>query len=157
VRDGPLFWVFIALLVVAHFFLHLTLGLHTRAPDLLTVAVLLGARSLSGGAAAGLGFALGLLEDAVSVAAFGAAAAALTVVAYLGARTRDLFLGESLLFLSAYLFVGKWVQEALYYAIAVPVRRGEPVDALLIQAPLDALYSAIAGVVAVGIYRALRR
>jgi hypothetical protein len=94
----------------------------------------------------------------VSVAAFGAAAAAFTILAYLGARTRDLFRRREPALPVGYLFLGKWVQEALYYLPSpVPVRRGEPVDALLIQAPLDALYSAIAGVVAVGIYRALRR
>jgi rod shape-determining protein MreD len=155
VRAGPGLWVFIAVLVLVHFFLQLTLGLGGRAPDLLAVAVLLGARPLSGGAAAGLGFALGLLEDAVSIAAFGAAAATLTVVAYLGARTRDLFIGDSMLFLGVYLFFGKWLQEALYYALAAPVRRGEPVEMLLMQAPLAAVYAAAAGLVAVASYRAI--
>lgn len=156
-RVGAWFWVFIALLVITHFFLHLTLGIGVRGPDLLAVAVLLGARPLPGGAAAGLGFGLGLLEDAVSIAAFGAAAATYTIIAYVGSRSRDLFVGESLLFLSAYLFLGKWVQEALYYGLAAPVRRGEPVEMLLLQAPLNALYTAVAGVVAIMIYRAIER
>lgn len=156
-KTGVPFWLFIGLLVALHFFLQLTLGLGLRAPDLLTLAVLLGARPLSGGAAAGLGFTLGLLEDAVSIAAFGVAAGTLTIVAYLGARTRDFFVGDSLLFLTVYLFLGKWVQEALYYGLAAGVRRGEPVEMLLTQAPLNALYTAAAGLVAVSIYRAIRR
>jgi rod shape-determining protein MreD len=156
-KSGWPFWLFIAVLVVLHFFLHLTLGLGVQAPDLLTVAVLLGARQLGGGAAAGLGFGLGLLEDAVSVAAFGAAAAALTVVAYLGARTRDFFVGDSLFFLAAYLFLGKWVHEALYYGIAAGVRRGHVVETLLVQAPLGALFAAVAGLVAVVLYQMIRR
>jgi rod shape-determining protein MreD len=156
VKTGVAFWLFIAVLVVLHFFLQLTLGLGLRAPDLLAVAVLLGARPLRGGAAAALGFTLGLLEDAVSIAAFGAAAATFTIVAYLGARTRDFFEGDSLLFLGAYLFLGKWIQEALYYGLAAGVRRGEPVEMLLTQAPLNALYAAAAGLVAVTVYRALR-
>jgi rod shape-determining protein MreD len=157
VRSGLGFWLFIGTLVVLHFFFQLTLGLGTRAPDILTVAVLLGARMLPGGGAAGLGFALGLLEDAVSVAAFGAAAATFTILAYVGARTRDLFVGDSLLFLSVYLFLGKWAQTAVYYLLAVPVRRGEPVEALLMEAPLAALYSMAAGLVAVILYRMVRR
>lgn len=156
-KSGWPFWLFIAVLVVLHFFLHLTLGMGLRAPDLLTVAVLLGARQLGGGAAAGLGFGLGLLEDAVSVSAFGAAAAAFTVVAYLGARTRDFFVGDSLFFLAVYLFLGKWVHEALYYLIAAGVRRGEAVETLLVQAPLGALYAAAAGLVAVALYQLIRR
>jgi rod shape-determining protein MreD len=157
VKTGAPFWLFIALLVVLHFFLQLTLGLGLRAPDLLTVAVLLGARPLPGGGAAGLGFALGLLEDSVSIAAFGAAAATFTIIGYLGARTRDFFVGDSFFFLAIYLFLGKWIQEALYYALAGGVRRGEPVEMLLVQAPLNALYVAVAGLVALFIYRMVRR
>jgi rod shape-determining protein MreD len=157
VKTGWPFWLFIAALVVVHLILHLTLGMGTRAPDLLTVAVLLGARTLSGGAAAGLGFGLGLLEDAVSITAFGATAASYTVLAYLGARSRDFFVGESLFFLAAYFFLGKWIHEALYYLFAAGVRRGDTVETLLVQAPLGALYAAAAGLFAVMVYNVIRR
>jgi rod shape-determining protein MreD len=156
-KDGAPFWLFIGLLVVGHFFLQLTLGLGPSAPDLLTVAILLGARPLPGGGAAALGFGLGLVEDAASVTAFGAAAAAFTVIAYIGARSRDLFVGDSLLFLTVYLFLGKWVQELLYYLFAPGIREGTAMDVLLIQAPLNALYAAAAGLVAILIYRTLTR
>jgi rod shape-determining protein MreD len=156
-KNGWPFWVMIAVLVALHFVLHLSLGLGRSAPDLLTVAVLFGARQLSGGKAAALGFALGLLEDAVSLGAFGAGAATQTVVGYLGARSRDLFVGESVLFLAIYLFFGTWVRDALYYVLAEAVRRGDPVSTLLVQAPIGALYTAAAGVVAVVVYRTLTR
>lgn len=156
-KNGWAFWVMIALLVALHFTLHLSFGLGRSAPDLLTTAVLLGARQLTGGRAAALGFTLGLLEDAVSLAAFGAAAAAQTVVGFLGARSRDLFVGDSVLFLMIYIFLGTWIRDALYYALADVIRRGDPVTALLIQAPLGALYTAAAGVVAVLVYRTLTR
>ena len=156
-KGGWPFWLFIAILVAAHFALHLSLGLDAAAPDLLTVAVLLGARQLSGGAAAGLGFLLGLIEDAVSLGAFGAGAATQAVVGFLGARSRDLFLGESLLFLGIYLFLGTWLQDVIYYGLAELIRRGDPVQALLLDAPLYSAYAAVAGVVAVLIYRSIRR
>ena len=156
-KNGLAFWVFMVVLVALHFVLHLTFGLSVWAPDLLTLAVLLAARQLTGGAAAGVGFVLGILEDAVSLGAFGAAAITQTVVGYLGARSRDLFVGESILFLSLYFFLGAWLQDALYYAVAPAVRRGDPVDALLLHAPLQALYVAVVGVVAMIIFRALRR
>ena len=156
-KGGAPFWFFIGTLVVLQFVLHLSLGLDARAPDLMTVAVLLAARQLSGGAAAGVGFALGLLEDAVSLGAFGASAVTQTVMGYLGARSRDLFVGESGLFLGLYLFLGSWLQDALYYMLAATIRRGGAVQALLIQAPLAALYAAVAGTVLVLMYRAVRR
>ena len=155
-RNGWGFWLFIVVLVVLHLVLHLSLGLGLWAPDLLTLAVLLAARQLEGGWAAGLGFGLGLLEDAVSLGAFGAGAITQTVLGFLGARSRELFVGDSLLFLSFYLFLGAWVQDALYFGIAQAVRRGEPLQALLVHAPLEALYVAAAGVVAMLVYRTLR-
>lgn len=154
-KDGA-FWVFIGLLAVLHFILHLSFGIGAGAPDLLTIAVLLSARQLTGGGAAGVGFALGILEDAVSLGAFGAAAATQTVIGFLGARSRDLFLGESVLFLGIYLFLGSWAQDALYYGLADVVRRGEPFQTLLLYAPIQALYAAVAGLVAVVIYRTFR-
>lgn len=156
-KGGWPFWLFIALLVVGHFFLHLSFGFAAEAPDLLTVATLLGARQLTGGRAAGLGFLLGLLEDAVSLGAFGASTVALTLMGYIGARSRDLFVGESLLFLGIYLFLGKWLRDALYYVLADVVRRGDPLGTLLVRSPMAALYAAAAGVVAVLIYRSLSR
>lgn len=156
-KNGWAFWLFILTLVVLHFVLHLTLGLAEWAPDVLTLAVLLAARQLRSGLSAGVGFTLGLLEDAVSLGAFGAAAMTQTVVGYLGARSRDLFMGESLLFLTLYFFLGAWLQNALYYAVAPAMRRGEPVETLLVHAPLQALYVALTGLVAITIYRTLRR
>lgn len=156
-KAGWPFWIFITVLVVLHFVLHLTFGFAASAPDLLTVALLLGARQLSGGRAAGLGFLVGLLEDAVSVTAFGAAAIVQTVIGYLGARSRDLFVGDSLLFLGLYLFLGKWARDALYYGVAEVMRRGDTVGALLLRAPVAALYAAAAGIVAIVAYRSLSR
>ena len=155
-RDGWGFWTFLGVLVVAHFGLHLSFGIEAAAPDLLTIAVLLAARELPGGPAAGVGFVLGILEDAVSLGAFGAAAVTLTAVGYVGARSRDLFVGESAFFLGSYLFLGAWIQDALYFSLAGGVRRGDPVDALLVTAPLEALYAALVGLVAVVLYRTVR-
>lgn len=155
-RGGWPFWVFIAFLVVAHFALHLSFGIGASAPDLLVIAVLLAARQVSGGPAAGVGFGLGLLEDAVSLGAFGAAAITQTIVGYVGARSRDLFVGESAVFLGMYLMLGAWLQDALYFMLAGGVRRGEPVRALLVTAPLEAVYAALVGLVAVVLYRTVR-
>jgi rod shape-determining protein MreD len=157
VRDRGPFWVFIAVLAALHFVLHISLGLGAWAPDLLTLAVLLGARELEGGAAAALGFGLGLVEDAVSLGAFGAGMVTQTVVGYLGARSRDLFVGESVLFLGLYLFVGAWLQDALYFGVAQAVRRGGVSEQLLMAAPMEAAYVAVVGMVAILGYQIIRR
>jgi rod shape-determining protein MreD len=149
------FVIFVALLVLLHFTLHLAFGLGTEAPDLLTVAALIAARRVRGGAAAGIGFALGLLDDSLSLNAFGASAIALTVVCYLGARSRDLFEGESVLFLLVYLFLGKWLRDVLVTLASPGTARPEGAASLLVGLPLYALYAAVAGVVAMVIYRAI--
>ncbi len=156
-KNGWAFWLFIGALVVLHFALHLAFGVGAWAPDLLTLAVLLAARELTPEAAAGLGFGLGLLEDAVSLGAFGAAAITHTLLGFLGARSRDLFIGESGLFVTLYLFIGAWVQAALYFGMAPAVRRGEAIEALLVHAPLEAAYVAATGIAAIVIYPTVRR
>ena len=103
------FWAFIALLVVLDFVLHIAIGLGATAPDLLTVALLLAARRLSSAGAAALGLVFGLLRDALSLIAFGAEAVTMTLLGY--GTVRDYFLGEGMLFIAGYLFVGKWLHE----------------------------------------------
>lgn len=150
------FWLFVALLVVLHFTLHLSLGLGRTAPDLLTVAALLGARRLPGAGAAALGLALGLLNDALSLVAFGASAVALTAVSYLGSRTRDVFEGESVLFGAIYLFLGKWLHDTIYFLLGL-ARGGtdDAVGVLLTSAPIAAAYAAGAGLLALILFRSV--
>ncbi len=149
-RSTYAYWVFIGILVFLHFTLHVGFGLEEAAPDLIAVATLFGARRLRAPGAALLGLGLGILEDALSLLFFGASALALAVIAFLGARSRDLFEGDSLLFIALYLFLGKWLRDTIQVALT---------DAewglLLTGAPLAALYAAFAGLVALGVYRAV--
>lgn len=153
-RSGLSFWVFLVLLLVIHFMLHLALGLRESAPDLLTIALLLGARRTTSSLAAGLGLLLGLLHDSLSLTAFGADAVVLTVLGYAGARSRDLFEGDSLLFVGGYLFLGKWLHDLLYWVLARNLTGGNFVSRFLVEVPMAALYAAVAGVVALLLYRA---
>lgn len=154
-RTWP-YWAMVVLLVLADLTLHLGLGLGREAPDLITVAALLAARRSSGAGAAALGVGLGLLRDSLSIVAFGADAIALGLVSYLGSRTRDLFLDDSLPFFAVYLLLGKWVHDAVYALIRGSVTGGTWMDQLLTEAPIAALYAAVAGVVAVLAYRLVR-
>jgi rod shape-determining protein MreD len=152
---GGSFWTFITILVLLQLLLHLGLGLGATAPDLLTVAVLLGARRLSGKAATLLGALLGLLEDALSLYAFGAEAVTLGLLGFAGARSRDFFLGESTLFLGVYLFVGKWLHDVVITLLTGTGSSMDMVSRLLLHAPIASLYAAVCGTLALGLYRAL--
>jgi len=145
VRGSLRVWIVVGLLVVLHFGLHLSLALGKSAPDLLLVALLIAAREVGVGAGAGLGFFLGLMDDAFSVLAFGANTFALTLLGAAGAKTRDLFVGDSLIFRVSYLVLGKWCRDLLHW-IAVGESLREPfVATMLINSPLAAAYSAAIG------------
>jgi len=156
VRSRTPTFLLVLVLVVLHFLLHVGLGLGREVPDLLTVALLLLAREVGMGAAAGWGFFFGLLEDAFSVLAFGANALALTLVGILGARTRDLFVGDSMLFLVAYLGGGKWVRDLIHWIAAGPGVREPFGRAILLDASVDALYVAALGTVLLVLVRRVR-
>jgi cell shape-determining protein MreD len=152
-RIGWGFWVFVALLVVLHFLLRVGLGYEELAPDLLVVSLLLSARQLSAGIAAGVGLALGVIDGALVPFALGASALALTLLGFFGARSRELFAEDNYLLLALYLFVGKWAFDTIvYFATGDVFRAGA--SYLLIVSPLTAIYAAAAGLVGITIYRA---
>ena len=137
--------ILVPLLVVLHFLLHVGFSLGKSAPDLLTLALLLAARETGMGAGAALGFLFGLLEDAFSVLAFGASSLAMAVVGILGSRTRDLFVGDSLLFLFVYLTLGKILRDLIYWVVAGASARGPFMDVILTDGGLGGLYMAAVG------------
>jgi len=144
-------WGVVAFLILLHFGLHVSLGLGESAPDLLAVALLISARELDIGRGAGLGFFLGLLDDAFSVLSFGANTFALTLVGMGGSRTRDLFVGDSLLFLTSYLVLGKWTRDLLHWVALGQGSRESFVDTMLIQSPISAVYAGLIGLVVIAI------
>lgn len=147
--------IFVAVLVILHFLLRVGLGLGELAPDLLVLALLLAARELRAGTAAALGLVLGILEGSVIPFALGALPVVFTLLGYLGSRTRELFAGDSLVFLALYLFVGKWVADVLLQLLTGTALRTGGVSALLLISPLAALYLAAVGLLAVSMYRAV--
>jgi rod shape-determining protein MreD len=136
-------------LVVLHFLLHVGFSIERAAPDLLTLALLLAARETGMGLAAGVGFVLGILEDAFSVLAFGASTLAMTLVGILGARTRDLFVGDSVRFFFVYFGAGKLLRDLIYWVVAGDTVRGPFLSSVLLDGGVSALYMALVGVLIV--------
>ena len=139
-------WLLFAGLALTHLLLHVGFGIGRAAPDLLTVALLLGAREMGMGRAAGMGLFFGLLEDALSLLSFGANSVAMTIIAALGAVTRDLFVGDSVFFLVSYFLLGKWLRDLVYWFMVGESLRQPFVDQVLIQGLIGGLYAAVVGV-----------
>ena len=138
--------ILVPTLAVLHFFLHVGLSIERAAPDLLTLALLLAARETGMGFGGAMGFFFGLLEDAFSILAFGANTLAMTVLGILGARTRDLFVGDSLLFFFVYLSLGKLLRDTVHWVVAGESMREPFVNAILIDGGIAALYVALVGI-----------
>jgi rod shape-determining protein MreD len=147
------FGLFIAGLVVLHFVLRVGLGLGVLAPDLLVIALLLASRRLRPGSAAGVGFLLGLLEGSANPTVFGAAGLALSVVGYLGSRSREWLAGDDPITMVAYFFVGTLLYELLLYVLLALIGVGGSPMALLIPALFASLYAAAVGLGASALYR----
>lgn len=145
-KAGPVFWSVVVGLGLLHFVLHVGFGLGPVAPDLATVALLLAAREVGMGAAAGVGFGLGLLEDALSVLSFGANGVAMALVGVVGAITRDLFVGDSLVFLVSYFVAGKLVRDFVHWIMVGESLRQPFVDQVLVQGLAGAVYAAVVGI-----------
>lgn len=149
-------WALAALVIVLvalHFVFRVGFGLGERFPDLLVVAVLLAARQMRAGWAAGLGLLLGYLEGSVIPFSLGASAVALTVIGYLGARAREFLSSDGPISIALYLFTGKWLYELFLYVVLMLDSQPGSASGLLLIAPLAALYAAIAGVAALAAYR----
>jgi len=130
-------------LIMLHFLLHVGLGLGPAAPDLATLGVLVLARETGFVAGAVTGFVAGLLEDALNVLSFGSATLALTLVGAAGARSRELFVGDSKLFVVAYIGVGKWGRDAVQWFATTEPLRDPLVSSLLVESVIGALYLAL--------------
>lgn len=139
-------WVLVAALFLLHFFLHVGLGIGLAAPDLLTVGLLIAAREIEVGWAAVTGFGFGLLEDALSVLAFGANTVAMTTVGILGAFTRDFFVGDSRLFVISYFVLGKWIRDFVHWMMVGEDVRQPFADQVLVQGMIGGVYAAAVGV-----------
>jgi rod shape-determining protein MreD len=146
VRSRVRVWIVVVALVLLHFLLHVGFGLGPVAPDLLTVALLLAAREVGMGAAAGTGFAFGLLEDALSVLSFGANTVSMTLIGALGAVTRDLFVGDSLVFLVSYFVVGKWLRDLVHWLVVSEPLRRPFFEQVMVQGVVGGIYAAVVGI-----------
>ena len=143
--------VVIALLVAGHFYVRPWVG-SRYAPDFLMLAMMLVAIRSRPGMAAVVGFVVGITTDVLTPARFGAGALAHTVVGYLSAWGRAVFFPDNLLVNAGLFAAGVWARN-LIVLLASGTAPNQLVGSLLVWAPLQALTTAVVGVIVVLMFR----
>ncbi len=141
----------IAILIAAHFYIRPWIASRV-APDLLMLAMMLVAIRSRPGVAAVAGFLVGLTADILSPARFGAGALASTIVGYLAAYGRAVFFPDNLV-VNAGLFAGGVWLRSLIVLLASGAAANELAGSLLVWVPVQALTTALVGVVVVVFFR----
>ncbi len=141
----------IAILIAAHFYIRPWVA-SRFAPDLLMLAMMLVAIRSRPGVAAVAGFLVGLTADVLSPARFGAGALSHTIVGYLAAYGRAVFFPDNLLVNAGLFAVGVWLR-TLIVLLASGAGASELASTLLIWGPIQALVTALVGVVVVVFFR----
>ena len=139
------------ILVVLHYTLRPVLEWRTSI-DFLLIALLLASVRMRPGAAAVLGFSMGLVADSLSVGAFGATLA-MTVVGFAASWLRAVVFAENLVLHAAFFFAGKWLFDIIFLLVERRVKGLDLVFQLLIWSPLTAIVTALAGLLALIVMR----
>jgi rod shape-determining protein MreD len=140
------------LLVLLHFYLRPRLGSARVSPDFLLIGLVLFAMRAGPGAGALAGFAVGVVTDALTPAAFGAGALAHTVVGYLAAWGRAVFFADNLLVNAAFVAVAVWVRD-LVLLVASGTGQGRLLVELTLNSPLQALSTALFALLVLAAFR----
>lgn len=140
------------LLVLLHFYLRPRLGSARVSPDFLLIGLVLFAMRAGPGAGALAGFAVGVVTDALTPAAFGAGALAHTVVGYLAAWGRAVFFADNLLVNAAFVAVAVWVRDFILL-LASGTGQGRLLMELTLNSPLQALSTAVVALLVLAAFR----
>ena len=140
------------LLVLLHFYLRPRLGSARVSPDFLLIALVFFAMRAGPGAGAIAGFVVGLVNDALTPAAFGAGALAHTVVGYLAAWGRAVFFADNLLVNAGFVAVALWVRD-LILLVASGTPQGRLLVDLTLNTPLQALSTAVFALLVLAAFR----
>ena len=138
--------ILFAALIALHFTVRPLLA-SRAAIDFLVIALLLAAVRVRPGAAAVVGFLMGLLIDSLRPGSFGAAALAMTLLGYAASWLKPVFFADNLPLNAFFFFVGKWVFDVVYLTAGQRLRGSELVMQLLLWSPLAAALTALVGVV----------
>jgi rod shape-determining protein MreD len=128
-------------LIVLQFYVRPRLGNARVSPDFLLIALMLFAMRSGPGAGAVAGFLVGLIEDALTPARFGAGALAHTLVGYFAAWGRSVFFADNALVNAAFVAAGLWFRDLIVLVISGS-EHPQLLTELTIYSPLQALTTA---------------
>jgi rod shape-determining protein MreD len=146
----------VAVLVLALVALHYTLRpmLDLRANvDFLVIAVLVVAVRVRPGAAALVGFLIGVIADALTPEAFGAGALAMTLVGFAVSELKATFFADNVLLNAVFVFVGKVAVDVVFLLAEGRLGGLALVSQLLLWTPLAALVTAVVGLAVMALVR----
>ncbi|MBX9929321.1 MAG: rod shape-determining protein MreD [Gemmatimonadaceae bacterium] len=146
--------LFFFTLIALHYSLRPALGWRAGI-DFLVVALLLVAVRTRPGAAALIGFAIGIVADAMVPEAFGAGALALTIVGYTASWLKAAFFADNILLNAVFVFAGKWMADLITVLAEHRLGGQELVLQLVLWSPLAAAVTAVVGIVVLLIARPL--
>lgn len=143
-----------ALLLALHFTVRPLLQWRV-APDFLVIAVLLAAVRVRPGVAALIGFFTGLMADALSPAAFGAAAFSLSVVGFGASWLKAVFFSDNVVLHAFFFFVGKWAFDIMFLIVARQHDIFELMTQVVLWSPLAAALTAVTGLLVLMLFRGM--
>jgi rod shape-determining protein MreD len=145
-RSGRLHLTLImGLLVLLHFYVRPRFGATRLSPDLLLFALVTLAMRSGPGTGAVAGFLVGLVNDVLSPARFGASALAHTIVGYAAAWGRAVFFADNILVTAGFVAVGLWLRDLIL--LVASGGSGNLFASLALWAPLQGIITAIVGAV----------
>jgi rod shape-determining protein MreD len=146
--------VLLLLLLILQFYVRPRLWSARVSPDFLLIGLMLFAMRSGAGAAALAGFMVGLIEDTLTPARFGAAALAHTVVGYLASTGRAVFFADNMLVNAAFVAVGLWVRDLIVLLVSDSNHR-QLLTELTFYSPIQALTTAGFSLLVLMTFRAL--
>jgi rod shape-determining protein MreD len=130
-----------ALLLVLQFYVRPRLWNARVSPDFLLIALMLYAMRSGPGSGALVGFLVGLIEDTLTPARFGAGALAHTLVGYFAAWGRAVFFADNMLVNAGFVAVGLWFRDLIVLVTSGTDHR-QLLTELTLYSPLQALTTA---------------
>lgn len=144
--------IIVALMVALHFTLRPILDWRAGI-DFLTIAVLVVAVRVRPGVAALVGFAVGIVADALAPESFGAGALAMTVVGFAASRLKAAFFADNVMLNAVFVFVGKVAYDLIFLVAERRLGGGALASQLLLWTPLAALLTALVGLLVMSVVR----
>lgn len=146
----------VLLLLLAHFTIRPLIG-GRASIDFLAIAVLFAAVRVRPGGAALIGFAAGMIVDAMAPISFGAGALALTLVAYAASWLRAVFFADHVALTGLFVFLGKWLFDAIYLIAGRGPKGADLLVQLVLWSPISAALTALVAVLLLVLFRPLYR